>query len=269
VKVYKTHLKEGIVAKKKGQKKTNEETSSAQAPGNRRRFPRVNLQNQMDQAKIIVGAKVDWLDQCESEVFDISYKGVAVNRPQGLSLRAGDTTDLKLILGKLEPCTLKAKVVWFNDHVVGLEFLDIDHVTRMIIDEFLEDKIIGAHMVPVSPQYFSEQVDFQYWYHGPNNTNVFLWESGDNQLTRAMVSFDDQAMIFEEGAFHRAGSEMDWDVQASYSTETLPSQENEDLLVILEKDSPLVQRSIEILTQLKDQSKSINNLLKKMIEAKG
>ena len=75
-------------------------------------------------------------------------------------------------------------------------------------------------------------------------------------------------MIFEGGEFHRAGGELEWDVQGSYSVETLPREDSEDLLVILEKDNPLVERSIEILTQLKEVEAPIEKLLQSILEAK-
>lgn len=237
---------------------------------NRRRFPRVSIKNDLESARALVGAELEWPEGKDNKmpVFDISYSGAAVEKPKGASLKEGQTLNVKMLLGDLEPFEVPSKVVWFNDNIVGLQFQDINHVARMRIDEFLEDKIVGSHMIAVSSKYFADHVDFNYWFHGPNNTNVFLWGPDDNNITRAMVSFDGQAMIFEGGEFHRAGGELEWDVQGSYSVETLPSEDSEDLLVILEKDNPLVERSIEILTQLKEVEAPIEKLLQSILEAK-
>ncbi len=250
--------------------KKEAQKSSENNSFNRRRFPRVSIKNDLENARALVGAQLEWLGeekQSPLQIFDISYSGAAVENPKGLAIEEGQCLDVRMLLGDMDPFQVASKIIWFNDSIVGIQFQEIDHVARMRIDEFLEDKIIGSHMILVSPQYFSDHVDFNYWFHGPNNTNVFLWGPDDNTITRAMVSFDGQAMIFEGGEFHRAGGELEWDIQGSYSVETLPKENSEDLLVILEKDSPLVERSIEILTQLKEVEAPVEKLLQSILEA--
>jgi hypothetical protein len=241
-------------------------SEAADTGQNRRRFPRINIRQDLEKAKALVGAEVKWPNSEVSPIFDISYLGAAVALPRGLKLEAKQEMELELRLGDLEKVELVARVVWLNNKIVGVEFQQLDHKARVSVDEFLEDKIVGAHMIAVSPQYFAEHVDFQKWFHGPNNTNVFLWMPSNQSVKRAMVSFDGQAMIFEDGEFHRAGGELDWQVQASYSAEVLPSQTPNDLLVILEKDNPLVRRSIEILHQLEEQCPPIRDFLESLLE---
>lgn len=248
--------------------KTKKPENNSDSPINRRRFPRINIRQELEKAKALIGASVDWLEDETSQMFDISYLGAAIERPKKFKAQSGDVISLQMKLGDFEPIQVEGLVVWFNDRLVGVEFQNMDHVSRSRIDEFLEDKIVGSHMIPVSPNYFSDHVDFQHWFHGPNNTNVFLWEPKGKRISRAMISFDGQAMIFEEGEFHRAGGEMDWDVQATYSAESLPKKETDELLVILEKDSPLVDRSIEILAQLQEFHEPIKELLTVILEAR-
>lgn len=239
-----------------------------QAPSgpNRRRHPRVNIRQDLERAKALVGAEVLWGSSERTPIFDISYQGAALAKPKSFVPQVDQEIEVQLHLGSLEPVELQARVVWMNEKILGLQFREMDHKGRMTIDDFLEDKIVGAHMISVSEQYFAEHVDFQKWFHGPNNTNVFLWMPDSNRVQRAMVSFDGQALIFEGGEFHRAGAELDWQVQASYSTESLPTQNPSDLLVILEKDNPLVRRSVDILHQLEEQCPPLRDFLQSVVE---
>lgn len=249
--------------------KSKKNTQRSEEEINRRRFPRVSIKNDLVNARALVGAEVEWPgSDGRRQIFDISYTGAAVEKPKNVSIKEGQDLNVTMLLGDMDPFEARSRVVWFNETIVGIQFQDINHVARMRIDEFLEDKIVGSHMISVSSKYFADHVDFNYWFHGPNNTNVFLWGPNNKSITRAMVSFDGQAMIFEGGEFHRAGGELQWDVQGSYSVEALPKEDSDDLLVILEKDNPLVERSIEILTQLKDVEAPIEKLLQSILEAR-
>ena len=79
---------------------------------NRRRFPRVSIKNDLENARALVGAELEWPGSSESKVpvFDISYSGAAVEKPKGASLKEGQDLKVKMLLGDMEAFEVPSKV---------------------------------------------------------------------------------------------------------------------------------------------------------------
>ena len=69
-------------------------SNTAEDHSNRRRFPRVSIKNDLENARALVGAELEWPEGEDNKVpvFDISYSGAAVEKPKGAVLERGADT---------------------------------------------------------------------------------------------------------------------------------------------------------------------------------
>ena len=52
-------------------------------------------------------------------------------------------------------------------------------------------------MALIDPKHYSTKADFSFWWHGPKDTNLYLWgEKG--QLVKVHMEMADAAMVFED-----------------------------------------------------------------------
>lgn len=165
----------------------------------KRRYTRVHFRGDIGQAHRILGAKVLWSNQEVSDVYDLSYKGIAASRPALVSLKPEGLQTVRIELGERAPFLIPTRVVWISEQSVGLEFGDISAEAHLQLHSFLTDKLIGQNMRAVDPRYFSPEATFQHWFQGPQSTHLFLWCDADepSKITQVMLDFDGQIWQFE------------------------------------------------------------------------
>jgi len=213
----------------------------------RRRFERVALNLDWGKAKPILGAKIMWPNGESGEVLDMSYQGLAGMRPALYEIKVSQKVQVHMDLPGEQSANLVGRVVWFNDTMVGLEFSPLDLDTRALIDEFLEDRLVGLHLRSIDRRYFKEGESFSHWYHGPKETNIYLWISVKGDLERAIIEMEGQSLVYENGELLGAGLNV--------------SSVDSDLKVEMPNSSPMVKRAREVLSQLKEQQKPLRHLL--------
>lgn len=136
----------------------------------------------------------------EALVFDMSYSGAAISQPKS---KAVDTTSESLTLHlktTVDQATVPATIIRVGEDVIALSFDKISVDARIIIDRLVTDRIVGLNMQKIDPKYYSQNVDFTHWFHGPRDTNLYLWEE-KGQLTRAQLELDSCSLIFSEDGF--------------------------------------------------------------------
>lgn len=165
----------------------------------KRRYPRVHFRGDIGQALRIWGAKVTWANQEVSDVFDLSFKGLAATRPGLVEFKKDSLQSLKLELGERVPFLVPARVVWVSDQLVGLEFGDISSAAHLMLDAFLTDKLVGQYMRPVDKSYFAKDQDFDHWFQGPKATHLFLWcdPADPSKVVRVVLDFDGKIWEFQ------------------------------------------------------------------------
>lgn len=246
---------------------SNESSPSGQPQGDeRRRHPRINIQNEFEKAEALRGAEILFEGHDKPlRVYDMSLSGLACEVLASLQRRQQLVG--RIVLGGGEPQSLELTVVWASEKVMGLRFEKCEAAVKLSIGDFLQDRIVGQHMIAVDPKYFAEHVNFQSWYHGPNNTNVFVWkEAGSDAALKIMVAFDGQSLVFEQGELRTGGDRVDWQEEAKYPVEDLPGGRppGEELPLVLDKEAPLVKRSIEVLSQIPFEQKMFEAVIQNM-----
>ena len=140
---------------------------------------------------------VSIVDYGSTLVFDMSYEGAAFAQPKEKKI---DNIDDKITLHlktEIDEAKIPATAIRVSDEVVAVQFDSIDVAARVIIDRVVTDRIVGLNMNLIDPKHYSAKADFNFWFHGPKDTNLYLWGEGD-QLIKAQMETSDSAMVFED-----------------------------------------------------------------------
>jgi hypothetical protein len=140
-----------------------------------RRFPRVHLQDTLSEVIGALGAQITWPNLETSAIVDLGYKGFAVRRPGLFNLSVHDKVWVEVELGGLKTFRSEARVAWTNPQAAGLEMLEMPAEGHLAMSAFLDAKLLGTQLQPVSRGYFAPHLTFDYWYQGPDETHVFVW----------------------------------------------------------------------------------------------
>ena len=170
----------------------------------------------------------------ESVVFDMSYSGAALGQPEGKKVEAvGESLKLRLVTDS-EEAEVDALIIRATEKVIACEFSDISSTARVIIDRLVTDRIIGLNMQLIDPTHYSPQSDFTHWFHGPKETNLFLWEE-NGKLLRAQFDLNQSVLIYEEESFFFENKDI------NRGTDPLNNQQ-----VILKAESIIAQMNSDI-----------------------
>lgn len=164
---------------------------------NRRRFERVPLDLDWGAAHAILGAEWHWKNHESGKLFDLSYQGMAAAQPALGKLTVGESVNGELVLGGSTPMPLLARVAWLKGAIAGLEFKDVRLQSRQVIEKFLKDQLVGRHLRRIDPKFYQDKADFTAWYHGPGDTNVYLWQ--ESGIVRAEIELGGRALRFDRG----------------------------------------------------------------------
>ncbi|MBK8204947.1 MAG: PilZ domain-containing protein [Bdellovibrionales bacterium] len=213
----------------------------------RRRFERIPLNLIGAMLSHSSGAQMIWPNLESSGIMDMSHSGLAATRPALQQLAIDQIYKVGVILGRATQLDLKVRVVWLREQLLGLELVETTVLVRARIDDFLQDRIIGRHIRSVASEHFAPGVGFQYWYHGPKDTNVYLWtDQLKNEIQRAEVEIDGEVLCYEKGKLSIGGE---------------PSMKR------IDRETPLLRRALEILSQIDESKGPMRQLLEALIRA--
>lgn len=161
----------------------------------RRKFPRIFLVGIPD-LKELIGAKVQWENAQRTEVLDMSYTGMAVVRPSGIEFEKGKRVQIQMLFSGLQNQNMQIELIRESEKLFGVQFCDLTKENIKIIDMFLSDKILGRNLRPVNSQFFHPNHGFDFWFHGPNNTNLYIWTKGP-EIKKAVFESGGLAFLFD------------------------------------------------------------------------
>lgn len=175
------------------------------SPVDQRRAERVPLALEWGGAQSLLGAELVWPNHEVSAVFDLSYFGLAAARPALFTFRQNDLVKLDLRLGQMGVMAFTGRVAWSNEKTIGLEIVETSALARLELDRFLGDQLIGRHLSRVDKQFYGQNADFSVWYHGPGDTNIYLWTAINGQIDRAEIEVDGELIQFDGKEIFPAG----------------------------------------------------------------
>lgn len=215
----------------------------------RREYIRVPVASDWGELQPLLGAILHWPNHETSPVFDLSYFGVAASRPALFAPLKGDRLELRIELGKEASIPLKGKMAWGNDKVIGIQLDPLKVEARQAFDDFLEDRLIGLNLRRVDRRHYGP-FDFSVWYHGPHDTNVYLWQDiKTDKILKAEIELDGRVLIFDGKQLLSGGA------RAASLTDQIGAGsrlavDDDDLPVEVEDHNPLVKRALSILSQV-------------------
>jgi hypothetical protein len=224
-----------------------------------RRFPRVFLQN-ADVFRALVGAKLIWSADVTTDLLDLSYTGAAAVQPPARHFEKGQALSLDFSFAGQAPVKVNAKVVRSDGKIVGLQFSELEAPARLAFENFLNDNLLGLNLRQVDPKLFSQSQDFTNWYHGPKDTNVFIWTL-NGSLTKAIVEIDHLILVWNQGVLKQGKSRSDLssaidDYYSPVLYESLRAGQSVDQI--------LLSRVVKILSQVNEPHGPVSSLLEKL-----
>ncbi|HEX4926030.1 MAG TPA: PilZ domain-containing protein [Bdellovibrionales bacterium] len=228
----------------------------------RRRYPRIFLQS-AEAFQRLVGGQVRWPGGSVTDVLDLSYTGAAVVQPGGKPIEKGQAVTLSFMFAGQEPVEVGARIMRADGSMVGLQFDALSSGARLAFETFLSDNLLGLSLRKVDPGMFRSSQDFNHWYHGPKDTNVFIWiRSG--ALAKAIIEIDNQILVLDGGKLQQGKSRADLisAIEDYYSPVLF-----ESVRAGSAADGGLVARVVKLLSQAKEPGPEISWLLVALNEA--
>lgn len=167
-----------------------------------RRYKRIYLPSDVYEAPQISNASAEWPRGAKSFLYDISYSGAALSAPREglLTIESGQIMPLKLSLGDQASFSAHVKVIRVTSEIVGVNFEELPTDGHRAIEKFLQIKLIGAYMRLVDPKLYSPEQTFHFWYHGPKDTNIFIWTLHE-ALEKFSIELDFEVLFWNRGRF--------------------------------------------------------------------
>jgi hypothetical protein len=157
----------------------------------RRKFPRLFLAHTDDKYLAIVGARLQWPGGVWSQVLDMSYAGLAVSSQGVLSqFKNDEVMTVQLRIGEAAPFDLQVRIVRISAPVIALKIETTSVDGRLKIDQHLKDQVIGAQTRIIDPELLHPSAKAHVWYHGPFDTNIFIWKDSEGAIQKLMIEYD-------------------------------------------------------------------------------
>lgn len=175
-----------------------------------KRSPRVLLSLNEDNLTPIPGVTLQWPNRSESYVYDINFAGLAVSTTvMSLAgstriekIKLGTPFDLALKIAGLEdPLMVKLKVVKLTSKVIGFAFDTLSATGRLAIEQTLKDALICLNLRLGSPEVLHPHLHADTWWHGPFDTNVFIWRNADSSMKKMVIEYDNLVLVYENKAW--------------------------------------------------------------------
>lgn len=172
----------------------------------RRKFPRLLLAHPDGQYGRLDGLHFLWPKGGKSQILDLSYSGIAISSHGFLDLvKIGDYVEANILLPGEEQLQIPVavRVVRKSAQVIGFRIDSTSPEGRIKIDQSVKDAIVADNLRSLSPHLLHSSLQCDVWYHGPFDTNFFLWKDGLS-LVKAYIEYDNTVLVYENGQFRVA-----------------------------------------------------------------
>lgn len=184
----------------------------------RRKYPRLLLAHPDGQFDKLDGLQFLWPRGGKSQVLDLSYSGLAISS-QGVldQIKLGDYLEAHLLMPGPEQhqVPVSVRAVHKTAQIVGFRIDSTSPEGRIKIDQVMKDLIVGENVRPLSPHLLHSSLQCDIWYHGPFDTNFFLWKDGVS-IKKAFIEYDNSVLVYENGSFRVARTSSTADESQGY-----------------------------------------------------
>ena len=221
----------------------------------KRKFPRVDLNNLPADIKRMIGASVVWPWNETTSVIDLSHNGAALAVPKSKNIAPGEELDLQFVIDGFPKFRVASSIARAGEHIVGIKFLAMDTAARMQFEKFLQSKLIGLSVRLVNPHFYGPSDNFTYWFHGPHDFNVFIWEQAGH-VERAMVEMGEDVLLYDGGSFRAGQKGLDQASNQQTWRDNPDGNKMED-----------IHRALEILSQVQESKELLAPLVRLLVDA--
>ncbi len=144
-----------------------------------RRFARVITASKSDSLQSVESLNLTWETGERLKIFDISYGGIACQKPTKQNVTSGDLKTLQIHFARQQDIIFPAEVVWVGEEFVGLNFEPLNVQARKALNDFLDTRLLGVGLRLIDKKYYSEGLTCQRWFQGTHGVNVYIWEEED------------------------------------------------------------------------------------------
>jgi hypothetical protein len=92
------------------------------------------------------------------------------------------------------------RVIRKTPSIIGLRIDSTSVDGRIKIDQALKDQIVESSMRSLSTQFLPQELQASSWFHGPFDTNIFIWNFEEN-ISKLFIEYDNSILQFENGQF--------------------------------------------------------------------
>ena len=231
----------------------------------RRKFPRLLLAHPESHVDKLSGLQFLWPKGGKSAVLDLSYSGVAIN---GLGfmdqVKLGDYIEANILLPGDDQIQIPVavRVVRKTTQIIGFKIDSTSPEGRIKIDQTIKDLIVAHNIRPMSPELLHDNFRCDVWYHGPFDTNFFLWKDGFS-LSKAYIEYDNSVLVYENGQFRVARTASTADESTGYGAPFVIKNFNEQKLSLGHGWLDRLQRLLIRIPQGNDDFHSVFDLLQR------
>jgi len=216
----------------------------------KRQFPRIDLRSLPEEMVKILGASVAWPWKETTVVQDMSFSGAALAVPAKKTVTAGDELELEFLVEGLANFKSTVAVAWVGQHIVGVKFTAMDATDRLNFEKFLQSKVIGLGVRLVNPHFYGPNSQFTYWFHGPHEFNVFLWQK-NGSIDQARIEMGADSLDYSDEKFQLSAK----DPEPAGRATSASLQENLSL-------QETIRKALEILSQVQDSKELLAPLVR-------
>lgn len=184
----------------------------------RRKFPRLLLAHPDGQYDTLEGLQFLWPKGGKSPVLDLSYSGIAIDGHGFMDLvKLGDYVEANLLLPGDDQLQIQiaVRVVRKTAHVIGFRIDSTSPEGRIKIDQTIKDLIVAENIRNMPPELMSGSFHCDVWFHGPFDTNFFLWKDGFT-VSKAYIEYDNTVLVYEADSFRVARTASTADEASGY-----------------------------------------------------
>jgi hypothetical protein len=195
------------------------------------------------------------------DVYDLSYSGAALVRTPRVDPLQGDHISVDVHLSGQPEFSVTGEVVRVTEKIVAITFGPMATEARTALERFLHAKMIGLHVRPIDPKYFARPGSATHWFHGPNNTNIFLWYE-HTKLVRASVEVGSDFLNWQNGQFTEGQSSQFLDYENDdYARPLLEAEPIASAIGL----TPVMERILQVLSQVVDPEKVLEPLINALL----
>lgn len=167
-----------------------------------KRYPRVFITSRMKESEFLKNAQVVWPSGFASQIYDFGRTCITVYFPMRLNMQLskGEFIKLGFRLGAHE-LTSDCRVVRSETRLLVVEPMRLAVSQAAKVDAFFNPQYIAEHLYEVPSKDFAPEQTFQKWYHGPMDTNLYVWQDIDG-IKRVSLELKDKVYCWTvEGFF--------------------------------------------------------------------